>query len=191
MEQTLAKFNGDNFFTWQSKTMYLLMRKGLWHLITGESTTSEIDAHANHKALGLIAQFLGDDVISHITGIMNAKAAWDELNKIFGTQSKSSKINLLMQFFKLNKEDNETMVVHINKFKAIKQQLLAVKKETPDDEAIGVLLNSVDKEPYTALVSTLQNVDKALQEVESALIEFVMSPLPGLVYIQAYHVHIC
>ena len=84
MEPTLAKFNGDNFFTWQSKTMYLLMRKGLWNLIAG-NTSSEVDAQANHKALGLIAQYLGDDVISHITIIMDAKFSWEELNKVFGT----------------------------------------------------------------------------------------------------------
>ena len=37
------------------------------------------------KALGLIAAYLGDDVISHITGIKDAKTAWNELNKVFGT----------------------------------------------------------------------------------------------------------
>lgn len=68
--------------------MYLLMRKGLWHLITTDAS-STADEQANQKALGLTAQYLGNEVISHVTGIMNAKSAWEELNRVFGTNSKS------------------------------------------------------------------------------------------------------
>ncbi|MCO5604783.1 hypothetical protein L7F22_058954 [Adiantum nelumboides] len=171
MESTLTKFNDDNFFTWQSKTMYLLMQKSLWNLIVGDSTTV-FTAQDNHKALGLIAQSLGDDVISHIAGIMDAKEAWNALNREFGTASKSSKTNLLMQFYKLKKKDDETLIAHLNKFKALKQQLLGVQKQIPDDEAIAVLLNSVNKAPFDTLVSTLQNIENTLDKVVSALLEY-------------------
>ncbi|MCO5564714.1 hypothetical protein L7F22_018381 [Adiantum nelumboides] len=171
MDFTLAKFNDDNIFTWQSKTMYLLMRKGLWNFIMGDSSTV-VTMQDNHKAFGLIAQSLGDEVIAHIAGITDAKQAWNALNRIFGTVSKSSKINLLMQFYKLDKKANETMVTHINKFKALMQHLIGVKKEILEDEQIAVLLNRVDKDPYISLVSTLQNVDKDINEIESALFEF-------------------
>ena len=159
MDNNIIAFNGDNFFTWQSKIMYLLMLKGLWYLIND----AQINALENNKALGLIASYLGDDVISHITGIKNAKKAWIELNKIFGTESKSSKINLLMQFYKLNKIDEESMAAHFNKFKALKQQLWVYGK---------ILLNRVEKPPFDSLVSTLQNLEKTLQEVEAALREY-------------------
>ena len=77
-----------------------------------------------------------------------------------------------MQFYKLSKMEEETMHAHFNKFKAIKQQLLGVKKDIPEDEAIAVLLNSVDKPPYDSIVSTLQNLEKTLQEVEASLLEY-------------------
>ncbi|MCO5566294.1 hypothetical protein L7F22_019970 [Adiantum nelumboides] len=176
MEHKIAiinTFNGDNFFTWQSKTMYLLMRKGLWHLIEPHSDApGPPTLAANQKALGLIAQSLGDDVMSHIAGAMDAKEAWNALNQEFGTASKSSKTNLLMQFYKLKKKDDETLVAHLNKFKALKQQLLGVQKQIADDEAIAVLLNCVDKAPFDTLVSTLQNMEKTLDELVSALLEF-------------------
>ena len=76
-----------------------------------------------------------------------------------------------MQFYRFDKMESDSMTTHINKFKAIKQQLAGIKKIIPDDEAIAVLLNSVDKAPYDNLVSTLKNVDKSLQEIESALLE--------------------
>ena len=121
-EIAMAKFNGDGFFTWQMKSMYTLMRKGLWELIEpnedSESSPSTLD---NHKALGIIAQGLGDEVIHHIAGIKNAKLAWEQLNNLFGSETKSSKMNLLMQFYLLNKNESHIMTAHINKFKALKQ----------------------------------------------------------------------
>jgi len=72
MENLDTKFNGDGFFTWQSKTMYLLIQKGLWHLIDDEVKMEPLIIN-NHKALGLIAQSLSDDMINYITSIMDAK----------------------------------------------------------------------------------------------------------------------
>ena len=77
-----------------------------------------------------------------------------------------------MQFYRLTKLDEETIPAHFNKFKAIKQQLLGVKKQIPDDEATVVLLNSVDKPPYDTSVSTFQNLEKILQEVQASLLEY-------------------
>ena len=76
-----------------------------------------------------------------------------------------------MQFYRLDKIELDTMAAHINKFKALKQQLAIVKKKVEEDEAVAVLLNSVDKAPYDSLVSTLKNVDKSLNEIESTLLE--------------------
>lgn len=59
-----------------------------------------------------------------------------------------------------------------NKFKALKQQLLGVKKQILDNKAILVLLNSVSKPPYKSLVSTLQNADDTLQEREASSLKF-------------------
>ncbi len=170
--EALNRFNGDGFFTWQSKTMYTLMRKGLWSLI--EPTTdesSEESSQMHQKALGIIAQNLGDEVLHHITGIRDAKKAWTQLNQVFGSESKSSKMNLLMQFYKLDKKESESMAAHISNFKAIKQQLMSIKKEIPQDEAVAVLLNSVDKKPYDTLVSTLKEIAKTLEEIVSSMLE--------------------
>ncbi len=171
--ETINRFNGDGFFTWQSKTMYTLMRKGLWSLIEPEDgTSSENTSQMHQKALGIIAQNLGDEVLHHITGLRDANKAWEELNKVFGSESKSSKMNLLMQFYKLNKRENESMTAHINNFKALKQQLKSIQKDIPQDEAIAVLLNSVDKKPYDTLVSTLKEVDKNMEDIISSLLEY-------------------
>lgn len=148
------------------------MRKGLWGIIDLEGdSTSASSMQDKHKALGIIAEDLSNEVIHHISDVKDAKQAWDQLNKIFGTDTKHSKINLLMQFYRFDKDEADSMAHHINKFKALKQQLAGIKKVIPEDEAIAVLLNSVDKAPYDNLVSTLKNLDKTLEEIESALLE--------------------
>lgn len=76
-----------------------------------------------------------------------------------------------MQFYHLDKNELDTMIAHINKFKALMQQLAGVKKKVEEDGVAIVLLNSVNKVPYDSLVSTLKNVDKSLSEIEYALLE--------------------
>ena len=80
-------------------------------------------------------------------------------------------MNLLMQFYHLDKNESDTMIAHINKFNALKQPLAGVNKRVEEDEATVVLLNSVDKEPYDSLVSTSKNVGKSLSEIELVLLE--------------------
>eukprot|EP00250_Pteridium_aquilinum_P014332 c21921_g1_i1 orf=18-311(-) len=88
----INKFNREGFFTWQTKCMYTLMRKNLWDSIEEEdeeesNTTSLADKRSkNNKALGIIAQNLGNDVIHHIAGIKDVKHAWKQTNMIFGTE---------------------------------------------------------------------------------------------------------
>ena len=147
------------------------MRKDLWGIIEPIEGTSDVTPQKHQKALGIIPHNLGDEVLHHITGLRDAKKAWDELNQVFGTESKSSKINLLMQFYRFNKKGGESMASHINNFKALKHQLKSIKKEIAHNEAVAVLLNSIDKEPYNTLVSTLKEVDKSLSEIESSLLE--------------------
>ncbi|KAI5073696.1 hypothetical protein GOP47_0011709 [Adiantum capillus-veneris] len=77
-----------------------------------------------------------------------------------------------MQLYKLKKKDDESLMAHLNKFKALKQQLLGVQKQSPDDEAIAVLLNKVNKAPFDMLMSTLHNMEKKLDEVIATLMEF-------------------
>ena len=90
-ELAMAKFNGDRFFTWQMKSTYTLMRKGLWGLIEpSEECDSSPCTSDNHKALSIIAQGLGDEVIHHIVGIKDVKLACEQLNNLFGSEAKSS-----------------------------------------------------------------------------------------------------
>ena len=84
------------------KAMYLLMRKSLLGLVKGREPCPSKEAPGinewhtkNERALEHITHGLEDDFIHHITGITDAKTAWDELEKLFGTQAKNSKINIL------------------------------------------------------------------------------------------------
>ena len=61
-------------------------------------------------------------------GIVNAKEAWDELDMIFGTKSKHSKVNILIQLYDHKLKPSDDMMIHINKYKITKQQLNSIEK---------------------------------------------------------------
>ena len=67
----------------------------------------------NERSLGHIANSLEYDFTHHVTCITDAKTTWDE-------QAKNSKINLLIQFYKLDLKGHEIMSERLKKFKSLK-----------------------------------------------------------------------
>ncbi|MCO5576259.1 hypothetical protein L7F22_030068 [Adiantum nelumboides] len=90
----------------------------------------------------------------------------------------STKQNLSVRFYimqeleKTNQSFVEAIGAEDDHDQEPRTNVTGQKKEIPENKAIAVLLNSVDKPPYNTLVSTLQNLDKTLQKVEAALLEY-------------------
>ena len=61
-----------------------------------------------------IAASLGDACIHHINGIHTITNSWEELNKVFGLDTKNCKVKFFMQLYGLK---------HLDQYKNIKQQL--------------------------------------------------------------------
>ena len=101
-KDSIERFNGTNFHTWQTKLKFHLMKKGLWDIVQGTEDprpqtregTIQVE-FKTHKALGIIGESLHDTYIHHIGNCKAAKEAWTILDKTFGTISKVSKIILL------------------------------------------------------------------------------------------------
>lgn len=176
---TPEKFCGKNFHTWQTKVKFILMKKGIWDVVSNEREgTSTREATSswelkNNKALGIIGEALHDTYIHHIDNCETAKIAWVTLENLFGATSRNSKIGLLIKFFGLQKDSKETMSTHINYFKSLLTQLTGIKREIEVDVQIAVLIKSVsDLDEYSTLVTTLINVPSLkLLDVEASLFE--------------------
>ena len=124
----------------------------------------------------------------NIDGLDTSKEAWDELEKIFGTQAKSSKISLLIQFFELKLEKGESLVAHLNIMKSLTTQLARIKVFMDEDVCIAILLKSLPQEDYGPIVTTLTNLPspKLVDIVGSLMEEEKKLNRQGLIYVEAY-----
>lgn len=172
------KFEGANFHTWQTKVKFVLMRKGLWGIVNGKEkipNTREEKAiwmSKDEKALAIIALGLSDTYIHHIDGRESSHEAWNTLDTLFGAQAKNSKISLLIKFFELNMNIDESLPTHLNYMKSILTQLAGIKKVIEEDVIIAVLLKSLPQEGYSNIVTTLTNLPAPkLVDIEASLLD--------------------
>lgn len=117
-----------------------------------------------------------------------SQEAWEELDKIFGTQAKSSKIRLLIQFFELKLEKGESLATHLNKMKSLTTQLVGIKVNMEEDVSIAILLKSLPLEDYGQIVTTLTNLPtpKLVDVVGSLMEEEKKLKKQGLVCSEVY-----
>ena len=132
-KDSLDRFTGANFHTWQTRLKFVLQKKELWKLIVTNDeqvpTTREAKAQwelSDTKALAIIALALGDEYLHHISNITTSKLAWEILDKLFGASGKNSKINLKLQLFKLNMPPGGDFLVHLNTLKGLLSQLASI-----------------------------------------------------------------
>ena len=161
-KDSIERFNGINFYTWQTKLRFHLMKKGLWDVVLGtedtrsqaRESTSQIELKT-HNTMGIIGESLHDTSIHHIGNCKTSQEAWTILDKTFGATSKVSKNILFIQPFGLQKDYSKTMTEHLNELKRLLSQLSGIKKDIADDIKIAVLIKSISTiDEYSSLVTT-------------------------------------
>ena len=117
-KETIHKFEGFGFHTWQVKVKGMLMKKGLWGIVKPLSpmeivTTPAQAAHFHtqaEKALGLIITSIKDDYLHYINNADTALEVWDALERLFGAKDKHSGISLKMQLYGLMWRGKDTLL---------------------------------------------------------------------------------
>ena len=111
------KFSGNSFHTWQTRIKLILVKKSLWNIANGRDKKSLDAAQAaawevkDDKAQAIIKLELGT-YIHHVDECTNAKDTWDVLNTLFGSQSKSSKFGLVIEFFLPDMKPQSSVASH-------------------------------------------------------------------------------
>lgn len=177
-KDSLDRFTGANFYTWQTRFKFVLQNKELWKLIITNDekipTTREAKALwelSDTKALAIIDLALGDEYLHHISNITTSKLAWEIFDKLFGALGKNSKINLKLQLFKLNMPPGGDFLVHLNTFNGLLSQLASIHAPVDKDDCIALLLKSLPDE-YDNIVTTLLNMPALkINDVQSSLMD--------------------
>src|SRR3990167_4499394 len=86
---SIVKLSGENFFEWKFVLEGFFLEEGI------DITKKIGDEKLNGKALRLIRQSSGPEIIPHIEGVIDANAAWTLLGVRYGQVSIETRKNLL------------------------------------------------------------------------------------------------
>lgn len=125
---TIAKLNNDNYESWRYKVELLLIKEGLWEVISNaapaqpEAAWLTKDAQAR-ATIGLMVE---DNQLTHIRSKITAAATWKALQDYHQKSSLSSKIILLKNLCSMKLAENGNMEEHIINMSIIKDKLEAI-----------------------------------------------------------------
>ena len=160
-----------NYAVWKTKMEDILYVKDLYEPILNESMPTGQDESKwkilNRKAVGTIRQFVDVSVLQHISNDTNAYELWMKLEAMYERKNALSKASLMRKLVKLEFHDGNSMVVHLNDFQGLINQLSAVKMSLDDELQALLLLSSLPERLDTLFVSLSNSAPDGKLTMES------------------------
>jgi len=141
----------DNYATWRSKMKFLLITKGLWTTVTGDS----IDAEKDAKALAQIGLHVKDHHLPMLERCTTAKEAWEQLEAVYQAKSNARKRQLRKELSQLKMAPTEPLTKYVARAKEIQNQLRATGYDVADQEVVWALLAGLPAS-YDTVVTVLE-----------------------------------
>ena len=128
-----------------------LIGKDIWDIVTGDEV---LDDGASNKerisfkkrenlALSTICLAISQSLKIYVRSAKSSKEAWDALANHFEEKTLSRKIRYRRQLYALRKENDASMTDHINKLKAIAEQLEALDDAVLEKYLVMILISSL------------------------------------------------
>jgi hypothetical protein len=150
--RVIDKFNGENFNLWKFKMEMVLASMDLWEIVDGseEAPPSNSDPKVikeyqrrAKKAISTIAINLVDNQLHHIKRCKGPVEAWNTLCNIHETRSLSNILFIRRKFFTCKMQEGEDLLDHINKVKALADQLACLEVPVRDEDVVMTLLENL------------------------------------------------
>lgn len=130
---------------------FLLISKGLWTALTGDSVDEEKDA----KALAQIGLHVKNHHLPVLECCSTAKTAWEQLEAIYQAKSNARKRQLRKELTQLKMGAAEPLAKYVARAKEIQNQLRAAGYEVADQEVAWALLAGLPP-AYDTVVTVLE-----------------------------------
>lgn len=160
----VEKFDGVNFHLWKFKMEMLLASKDLWEIVEGsEEVPCEDDDVKAFKAyqrrckhaLSIIATNLVDKQAAHIQHCRDPTVAWQILCDVHEQKTLSNVLFVRRKFFTITMQEGDDMLDHINKVKALADQLACLDVPLRNEDVVMTLLQSLP-DSYDYLIAALE-----------------------------------
>ena len=122
------------------------------------------------KALATICLSLGDEQLALVRSAKTSKEAWSKLESHYEVKSLANKLFLRKKYFTITMAENDTMMEHVNKLKALAEQLEAIGAAVSEDDQVATLLCSLP-DSYNNLIMALES------RTDDLKLEFVIARL--------------
>lgn len=153
---TVLKLNSSNYQTWKFKLQLILVKEGLWDVVTGNVPENPdaawLTKDGNAKAtIGLLVE---DNHLIHIKNLANACDYWNVLKDIYEKPNLVNKVVLYKKLWKSFLGD-KTMEEHVGGILTTVDELRALGEDIKDKMLIALLLGSLT-DIYDPLISALE-----------------------------------
>ncbi len=164
--KVIDKFNGENFNLWKFKMEMVLASMDLWEIVDGskEAPPSNVDPkvikeyqRCAKKAMSTIGINLVDSQLHHIKRCKGPVEAWKTLCNIHEMRSLSNIFFIRHKFFRCQMQEWEDLLDHINKVKALVDQLACLEMHVRDEDVVTTLLESLPPS-YEYLITALETL---------------------------------
>ena len=182
------KLDKNNFHAWRFHMTSFLMGKGYWDYIEGEHKTAPRVPNENptaeqlkafkdwnqgsRKVMYWLSISFQDTMIGHIQDADSPKEAWDELVKIYETNTKARKLQLKNYFNTVSKK-NLTVNEYALKIKGIVESLASIGIAVEDDDKVEVCLRGLTPayKQFKTSIQTRENIPNFLDLISMLTIE--------------------
>lgn len=164
----VEKFKGDNFHHWKAKMELLLASLDLWEIVCEEEEAPGVEASIKEhkefkrrekKAFGIIATNLDESNFAHVISCKGAAEAWKTLCNVYESRNLSNVLWSRQKFFTVKMEEGEDLMAHVNKVKALANQLAVIDKPLPEEDVVMTLLSSLP-DSYSSLIVALESISR-------------------------------
>jgi alkylhydroperoxidase/carboxymuconolactone decarboxylase family protein YurZ len=144
----VERLDVDNYATWSIRMRALLITKGLWSAVTGDST----DPDKDQKALAQIILHVKDHHLMTVGNAATSKNAWETLKHTYEAKTNARKVLLRRELTSL-KMGAEALTVYAARAKDIQAQLRAAGDDAKDQEVAIQFLAGLP--PAYGMISTV------------------------------------
>jgi transposase InsO family protein len=163
--KVVDKFDGVNFHLWKFKMEMVMAEKELWEIVEGseEPPFSSTDprimqayTRREKKAFAILALNLADSQLAHIRSCKTPAEAWSKLCNIHEAKTLANILFLRRKFFTIKMGEEDDMLAHINKVKALADQLNGCDVSVTDGDIVMTLLESLPSS-YEYLIVAMES----------------------------------
>jgi hypothetical protein len=131
--EEIKKFNGANWYEFESDMMYYLMAKKLWQVVIAKDKKLDFEndeaEEKTMQAIGIIVSRVEPELREGLRGLGTANAVWDALKGISEDNSAMTVAKIRSEWESINYSNEQNMLAYLSKLDRCRRLLTGTNAE--------------------------------------------------------------